>query len=144
MHARKRVTNCRSPARTRWTVYDPVADVFHVNIAAPAQIVVVGAPIRCTCSGRCPSPRPAPIGYDLLDAERRRLLCACDAGVLLKVRADSGEVLTREPIAGVPDVVFFNQRLRRLYVAIGEPGVIEVFDTAPLRRHEIVATEVGR
>ena len=32
------------------------------------------------------------------------------------------------------------ERLRRLYVAIGEPGVIEVFDTAPLRRHEIVAT----
>jgi hypothetical protein len=59
------------------------------------------------------------------------------------VHADTGEVLAREAIAGAPDVVFFNGRLRRLYVAIGEPGVIEVFDTAPLRRHEMIATEVG-
>jgi len=43
----------------------------------------------------------------------------------------------------VPDVVFFNAVSRRLYVAIGEPGVIEVFDTAPLRRHESVSTEAG-
>jgi len=52
-------------------------------------------------------------------------------------------VLAREPIAGVPDVVFFNRQLQRLYVAIGDPGVIEVFDTSPLRRHETVVTEVG-
>ena len=31
----------------------------------------------------------------------------------------------------------------RLYVAIGDPGVIEVFDTAPLRRHETIVTEAG-
>jgi len=33
--------------------------------------------------------------------------------------------------------------LQRLYVAIGDPGVIEVFDTAPLRRHETIVTETG-
>ena len=44
---------------------------------------------------------------------------------------------------GYPDVVFFNRKLQRLYVAIGDPGVIEVFDTSPLRRHETVATEGG-
>jgi DNA-binding beta-propeller fold protein YncE len=142
VHARKRVADLPVAGRTRWTVYDPVADVFHVNIAAPAQIVVVGAADPVHVQRVVPIPQAGPHGLDL-DAERRRLFCACDAGVLLEVHADSGEVLTREPIAGVPDVVFFNQRLRRLYVAIGEPGVIEVFDTAPLRRHEIVATEVG-
>ena len=31
----------------------------------------------------------------------------------------------------------------RLYVAIGDPGVIEVFDTKPLRRQETIATELG-
>ena len=31
----------------------------------------------------------------------------------------------------------------RLYVAIGDPGVIEVFDTAPLARRETVQTEPG-
>jgi DNA-binding beta-propeller fold protein YncE len=142
VHARKRVADLPVAGRTRWTVYDPVADVFHVNIAAPAQIVVVGAADPVHVQRVVPIPQAGPHGLDL-DAARRRLFCACDAGVLLEVHADSGEVLTRESIASVPDVVFFNQRLRRLYVAIGEPGVIEVFDTAPLRRHEIVATEVG-
>jgi hypothetical protein len=55
----------------------------------------------------------------------------------------TGAVVAVEPTAGVPDVVFFNGDLRRLYVAIGEPGVIEVFDTAPLRRHATVATAAG-
>jgi hypothetical protein len=59
------------------------------------------------------------------------------------VEADTGEILATEAIAGVPDVVFFNPALRRLYVAIGDPGVMEVFDTVPLRRHETIATEAG-
>ena len=63
--------------------------------------------------------------------------------MLVEVDADSGEVVATEPIAGVPDVVFFNSGARPLYVAIGDPGVIEVFDTAPLRRHETVTTEAG-
>lgn len=142
VRARKRVADLPVAGRTRWTVYDPVADVFHVNIAAPAQIVVVGADDPVHVQRVVPIPAAGPHGLDI-DTERRRLFCACDAGVLLEVHADTGEVLARESIAGVPDVVFFNQRLRRLYVAIGEPGVIEVFDTAPLRRHEIVATELG-
>jgi hypothetical protein len=39
--------------------------------------------------------------------------------------------------------VFFNAARRRLYVAIGEPGVIEVFDTGSLRRVQAVPTEAG-
>jgi DNA-binding beta-propeller fold protein YncE len=142
VHARKRVADLPVAGRTRWTVYDPVARVFHVNIAAPPQIAVVSAGDPVHVQRVVPIPQAGPHGLDI-DVERRRLFCACDAGVLLEVDADTGEVLAAESIAGVPDVVFFNQRLRRLYVAIGEPGVIEVFDTAPLRRHEIVATEVG-
>jgi hypothetical protein len=71
------------------------------------------------------------------------LFCACDARVLLEVDADTGQILASEPITGVPDVVFFNAALSRLYVAIGDPGVIEVFDTTPLRRQEAVVTEPG-
>jgi len=63
--------------------------------------------------------------------------------VLVEVDADDGRILATAPIAGVPDVVFFNPTLGRVYVAIGEPGVIEVFDAAPLRRHETVTTEAG-
>ena len=46
-------------------------------------------------------------------------------------------------IVGVPDVVFFNPRRQRLYVAIGDPGVIEVLETAPLGRRQVVTTEPG-
>ena len=39
--------------------------------------------------------------------------------------------------------IFFNAALRHLYVAIGDPGVIEIFDTESMRRIESVATERG-
>jgi DNA-binding beta-propeller fold protein YncE len=139
---RTRLADLPVAGRTRWTVYDPAADVFHVNIADPPQIVAVGARDRPRVERVALMPEAGPHGLDI-DLERRRLFCACDAAVLLEVDADSGQVLGREPIAGVPDVVFFNRTLQRLYVAIGDPGVIEVFDTSPLRRHESVPTEAG-
>jgi DNA-binding beta-propeller fold protein YncE len=142
VEGRKRVADIPVAGRTRWTVYDPIADVFHVNIADPPQIVVVGADDPVGIRRVVTIPHAGPHGLDI-DVEQRRLFCACDAGVLLEVDADRGEVLATEGIAGVPDVVFFNRALRRLYVAIGDPGVIEVFDTAPLRRHEAVVTEAG-
>jgi DNA-binding beta-propeller fold protein YncE len=140
--ARARVADVPVAGRTRWTVYDPVAEVFHVNIADPPQIVVVGADDPVGIRRMVTVPHAGPHGLDI-DVERRRLFCACDAGVLLDVDADNGQVLAAERIAGVPDVVFFNKALGRLYVAIGAPGVIEVFDTAPLRRRETVPTEAG-
>ena len=142
VRARKRIADVPVAGRTRWTVYDPVADAFHVNIADPPQIVVVDAADPIGLRRVVPVGHAGPHGLDI-DVARRRLFCACDAGVLLEIDADSGEIVATEPIAGVPDVVFFNATLDRLYVAIGEPGVIEVFDTVPLRRHETVATEVG-
>jgi hypothetical protein len=87
-------------------------------------------------------PCAGPHGLDL-DITHRRLFCACDAATLLEVDADSGKVLAQEAIAGVPDVVFFNAMRSRLYIAIGDPGVIEVFDTSPLRRQPTVTTELG-
>ncbi len=140
--ARKPVADVAVPGRTRWTVYDPVADAFHVNIADPSQIVVVesGDPVRIRRVVALP--HAGAHGLDL-DAARRRLFCACDAAVLLEVDADTGTVFAAAAIAGVPDVVFFNAVLSRLYVAIGDPGVVEVFDTAPLRRRETIATEAG-
>jgi hypothetical protein len=142
VRARKRLADVAVPGRTRWTVYDPGADGFHVNIADPPQIVVIesGDPIRIR--RRVVIPHAGPHGLDL-DVARRRLFCACDAAVLLEVDADTGTILGAEAIAGVPDVVFFNAALGRLYVAIGDPGVIEVFDTTPLRRRETVSTEPG-
>jgi DNA-binding beta-propeller fold protein YncE len=142
VRARRRLTDIPVAGRTRWTVYDPVADAFHVNIADPPQIVVVGAADPVGIRRVVAIEHAGPHGLDI-DVERRRLFCACDAGVLLEVEADTGAVLATEAIPGVPDVVFFNAALGRLYVAIGDPGFIEVFDTRPLRRHQTIATEAG-
>jgi DNA-binding beta-propeller fold protein YncE len=140
--ARKRIADVAVAGRTRWTVYDPVADAFHVNIADPPQIVVVDAGDPVRIRRVVAIPHAGPHGLDL-DVARRRLFCACDAGVLVELDADSGKIVATEAIAGVPDVVFFNAALARLYVAIGDPGVIDVFDTTQLRRHETVRTEAG-
>ena len=142
VRARRPIAEVPVAGRTRWAVYDPVADAFHVNIADPPQLVVVHPCDPVHDRRIVPIPRAGPHGLDL-DVARRRLYCACDAGVLLEIHADSGEVLDSAPLAGAPDVVFFNPGLGRLYVAIGDPGVIDVFDTAPLRRHETVPTERG-
>jgi DNA-binding beta-propeller fold protein YncE len=139
---RRRVADVPVAGRTRWAVFDPPANAFHVNIMDPPQMVVVESadPIRIRRVVNVP--HAGPHGLDI-DVARRRLFCACDAGVLVELDADTGDVVATETIAGVPDVVFFNAASGRLYVAIGEPGVIEVFDTTPLRRHETVATEAG-
>jgi len=142
VRTRTRVTDVGVAGRTRWTVYDPGADAFHVNIADPPQIVVLDAGDPLQIRRIVHIPHAGPHGLDL-DVARRRLFCACDAAMLVELDADTGKIVATEPIAGVPDVVFFNAALARLYVAIGEPGVIDVFDTAPLRRHETVPTEAG-
>ena len=140
--ARRRIADVPVAGRTRWTVYDPRADAFHVNVMDPPQIVVVNAADPVRIRRIVSVPHAGPHGLDI-DVERRRLFCACDAGVIVEVDADTGDVVATEPIAGVPDVVFFNAALGHVYIAIGDPGVIEVFQTNPLRRRETVSTEGG-
>ena len=41
----------------------------------------------------------------------------------------------------MPDVIFFNAELGRLYVAIGDPGVIDIVDTKRMRLIETIKTE---
>ena len=129
------------PGRTRWTVYDPAAEVFHVNIREPAVIAVVDGR-RAAVARLVEVPAAGPHGLDL-DVTARRLFCACDAAELVELDADTGKVVRSAPLAGVPDVIFFNAAPARLYVAIGDPGVIEVFDTRALRKIETVVTEKG-
>ena len=109
------------PGRTRWTVFDAQAKLFYVNIADPAQIVVLASNAPDRLARTLTIPAPGPHGLDF-DPEHRRLFCACDAGQLVILKADSGEVLKQLELSGSPDVIFFNRVLRHLYVAIGNPG----------------------
>jgi DNA-binding beta-propeller fold protein YncE len=128
------------PGRTRWAVYDPQEQAFYVNIADPPQIVVVRSRDPRIVAASFTVPEQGPHGLDLADG---RLFCACDAKALVTLDARSGEVLDRRPLSGVPDVVFFNPVLGHLYVAIGDPGVIDVFDTTTMERIASISTEKG-
>ena len=136
------IADIRVPGRTRWTVFDAQANVFYVNIAAPPQIVAVAANEPDRVSRSITIPAPGPHGLDF-DPEHRRLFCACDAKQLVILKADSGEIIKQLELSGSPDVIFFNRVLRRLYVAVGDPGVVDVFDTDAMERIERVQTERG-
>src|SRR5438128_10019588 len=46
-------------------------------------------------------------------------------------------------LSGPLDVIFYTSQLHRLYVAIGEPGVIDVFDTDTMKLVQTARTELG-
>jgi DNA-binding beta-propeller fold protein YncE len=139
--ALKRVAEVPVRGRTRWTVFDPATDAFYVNIADPAEIVVVeaGQPDRVACTFAVPA--IGPHGLDLAPGDR--LLCACDGKTLVALDRRSGAVVGTTELAGAPDVIFVNERRRCVYVAIADPGVTEVFDTDTLRRTQSIPTERG-
>jgi DNA-binding beta-propeller fold protein YncE len=139
---RARIVDVPVAGRTRWAVFDQDSDCFYVNIADPPRIVVIEGRDATRVARTFAVPAAGPHGLDL-DATRRRLFCACDGRRLVTLECHSGAVMDQIEILGVPDVVFFNPRRERLYVAIGEPGVIEVLEATPLRRREVVTTEPG-
>lgn len=130
------------PGRTRWAVYDDDAERFYVNIADPALIVIVDAKKPDGITATFDIPAAGPHGLDL-DPTTRRLFCACDAGRLITLDAATGRIVAEHALGGVPDVVFFNRPRRQLYIAVGDPGLIDVFDTASMASLGRVATERG-
>ena len=130
------------PGRTRWTVFDRESDCFYVNIADPYQIAVVEAPDPTKVSRSIEVPARGPHGLEL-DASTGRLFCACDAGKLFALDVKTGKMLLEAGLSGTPDVIFFNSAYKHLYVAVGDPGVMDVFDTDTLQRVETIGTGKG-
>jgi DNA-binding beta-propeller fold protein YncE len=139
---REMITDVPVSGRTRWVVFDVESACFYVNIADPPQIAVIEAVKPGLVARTFPVPAAGPHGLDL-DGATNRLFCACDGKTLVVLDSRSGTILTQAELAGVPDVIFFNHERRHLYVAIGDPGLIEVFDTGRMRRLESVRTEAG-
>jgi DNA-binding beta-propeller fold protein YncE len=125
--------------RPRWAVYDPERDSVYANIQTPAQIVLIDCE-RAAIVRALEVPSDGPHGLWL---DRGRLFCAADGGALVALDSDSGEVIASLPLPGVPDVVMHNRELRRLYVAIGEPGLVCSFDSERLEQIETIETEQG-
>src|SRR5712692_746137 len=57
--------------------------------------------------------------------------------------ANCPRIAKRLPLRGSPDVVMYDDTRRRLYVAVGSPGVASVFDTDRLEEVETIQTEEG-
>ncbi|HEY3185566.1 MAG TPA: hypothetical protein VGJ77_22165 [Gaiellaceae bacterium] len=129
----------RLPGRPRWALYDAERDRVYANIRDPPQVVVIDAQ-RIAVDAAFAVPSEGPHGLWL---DNGRLFCAADGGRLVVLEPDGGEVLASMPLPGVPDVVMHDPSLRRLYVAVGDPGLVCSFDSAKLELVEIVATEAG-
>lgn len=128
--------------RTRWTIFDASSNSFYVNITDPPEIVVIHADQPDRIAKIFSVLVAGPHGLDI-DSETQRLFCACDGGELVVLDAGSGTILHQESISGVPDVIFYNAERQHLYIAVGNPGVIDVFDTHQMRLLETVNTEAG-
>jgi DNA-binding beta-propeller fold protein YncE len=127
------------PGRPRWAVYDEERDRVYANIRKPAEILVLDCE-RLFIDGALAVPAAGPHGLWL---DRGRLFCAADGGTLVVLDRDGGELLASLSLPGVPDVVMHDPELARLYVAIGEPGIVCSFDSDRLESLETVATEQG-
>jgi DNA-binding beta-propeller fold protein YncE len=127
------------PGRPRWAVYDHERERVYANIQTPPQVVVIDCQ-RTSIVRALDVPSDGPHGLWL---DSGRLFCAADGGALVVLDRDSGDALASRPLPGLPDVVMHDPDLRRLYVAIGEPGVVCSFDSERLEQLEIVKTEQG-
>ena len=139
---RERVADIQVPGRTRWAVYAPMHDMFYVNIASPSKIVGIPAARARTVASEIEVAATGPHGLEL-DLETGQLFCACDAGVLLAIDPTTGQVHGEVALSGGPDVIFLDRLKKHLYVAVGNPGVIDVIDTIRMRRVQTVETELG-
>jgi DNA-binding beta-propeller fold protein YncE len=129
------------PGRPRWCVYDAARSRFLVNIREPACVAVLSA-VTGEKTALWPLPAAGPHGLDL-DPDGGRAFVACDAGVVVALDLDAGRELGRVPIAGAPDAIWYNAARERLYVAIEDPGVVNVIDTQTMRLEEEIVTERG-
>jgi serine/threonine-protein kinase len=125
------------PGRPRWALYDDERDRVYANIRDPAQILVID-PDGFSIEAAFDVPSEGPHGLWL---DSGRLYCAADGGTLVVLDSATGDIVASLPLPGVPDVVMHDAERRRLYVAVGDPGVVASFDSSTLEHLETVETE---
>ena len=119
-------TSLDLPGQPRWCVMDADARRVFLAIREPSMILVARLPdLRDVQHWKLPVG-----GAHGLDINHRdvRLYVACDDAAVVEVDANSGEVTNQWPIAGAPDVTFFNPTTNTVHVAIGKPGLVQSID----------------
>ena len=114
------------PGRPRWCVTDDAAERVFLCIREPSMVLVARLPdLGAVTQWKVPS--SGAHGLDI-DHSKGRLYIACDDSSMVEMDSASGEVTNVWPIAGPPDVTFFNPATGLVHVAIGEPGLVETID----------------
>jgi DNA-binding beta-propeller fold protein YncE len=141
--AQRVVATLRLPGRPRWAVFDRESRCVYANISEPALIVVIDCD-SLEISRTITVPAAGPHGLALVDGrEGSSLWCAADGGQVVVIDPRSGGASASLALPGVPDVVMYDGDLGRVYVAVGSPGTVTVFDTHRARELETISTEEG-
>jgi YVTN family beta-propeller protein len=127
--------------RPRWAVYSLKGDCFLDNMREPALVAVLSA-TSFELIGQFPVSGVGPHGLDL-DQHGHRAFIACDGGTVVVLDTSNGLELAQVSIAGAPDAIWHNHHTGRLYVAIEDPGVIDVVNTTTMTVEEQIPTEAG-
>jgi DNA-binding beta-propeller fold protein YncE len=114
------------PGRPRWCVTDASATRVFLAIQEPSMVLSARLPnlqdirhLKVSAGGAH--------GLEI-DHRGGRLYVACNDAMLVELDATSGEVSNQWPIAGAPDVTFFNTTTGLVHVAIGKPGLVQSID----------------
>jgi hypothetical protein len=114
------------PGRPRWCVTDAAAERVFLCIREPSMVLVARLP-GLDDVAHWALPSGGAHGLDI-DHSRGHLYAACDEATLVEIQSGSGKVTNVWPIAGMPDVTFFNPATGLVHVAIGKPGLVETID----------------
>ena len=129
------------PGRPRWAGYESTTDRYLVNVRTPSMVAVIDAEsgnIRNTW----PVSSSGPHGLDI-DRIARRAFVACDGGRLICLDSTIGQEVGSVEIAGGPDAIWFNPAKDHVYVAIGDPGLLQVVDTKEMAVLQTIETGAG-
>ena len=126
--------------RPRWCVYDEIGDRFLINVKEPAIVGVLKAEtLEQSSSIHVKTAGPHGLAID----EVGHAYVACDGKALVILDLTRGSQQTVIPIAGSPDVIWYNIRRQAIYCAAGDPGILEVIDTRARRIVQRLDTEEG-
>jgi DNA-binding beta-propeller fold protein YncE len=114
------------PGRPRWCVTDHAGERVFLAIRDPSMVLVAELP-DLTGIEHWKLPVGGAHGLDI-DHDRGRLYVACDDRALVEVDIVSGAAKNQWPLAGAPDVTFFNPVTNLVHIAVGEPGLVESID----------------
>ncbi len=135
------IATTQLPGRPRWCVFDSKRNRFLVNVREPACVVALAGG-TATLQAQIEISAAGPHGLDL-DSDGDRAFVACDAGSLIGLDLTRDAEVASLTIGGEPDAIWFNAKRQLLYVAIGEPGLIDVVDCRRMTLAERVGTERG-